>query len=151
MHVSFYILQEIDILSGLDKQQNKRLKILTAKLVFFLIVGIIYFFFVLFTHWRLPCIVNVITKKYCTGCGTTRMVMALSHLDFGLAFKSNAFVFIFLPIGIIWGIYRGVLYVKSAVVSFSKFESISLIIIFIIAIAFTVIRNFERFSFLQPV
>ncbi len=137
-------------MSKLSVEQNKRFKRLGKNTVIFLIVGIIYFFFVLFTNWKIPCVFHLITGKYCPGCGFTRMIMAVAHFDFQLAFHSNAYVLFLLPVGLLWGLYRGIAFVKSGKTSFSTVEMVCLVIAAVSAIAFTVMRNLEQFSFLRP-
>ncbi len=135
----------------LNYEQKTRWRKLGKKTIGFLIVGVVYFFFVLFTKWRIPCVFYAIIHKYCPGCGLTRMFMALGKLDFPLAFRSNAYVFVLLPIAIAWGIYRGVIYVKHGTTAFSKAENICLIVAFVLAVAFTVLRNLAGYSWLLPI
>jgi len=47
------------------------------------------------------CIWNRLTGLYCPGCGTLRAFTALSHLDFGGAFRCNPFLFLLvLPLAV---------------------------------------------------
>lgn len=137
-------------LHTLNAEQKKRLKHLKSKVILYLFIGILYFFLVLITKWRIPCVFYTMIHKYCPGCGLTRMFMALGRLNFPLAFRSNAFVLTILPIGLVWGIYRGAVYVKQGNKPYSKAESIGLILVFLIAVVFTILRNLDGFSWLLP-
>ena len=86
---------------------KERLKKLLIKAGITIAVGIGYYFFVRLTGLAIPCVIYLITGKYCPGCGVTRMILALGRLDIAAAFSHNALLFILLIPAIIYGIYRG--------------------------------------------
>lgn len=63
-----------------------------------LAVGVLYAGFVQLTGCGIPCPLHFITGLQCPGCGTTRMCMALLHLDFKAAFAANPAVLCLLPL-----------------------------------------------------
>ena len=128
-------------MNRLDSDQNVRLKKLIRKTVTFLSLGIVYFFIVTFTGFGIPCLFSAVTGKQCAGCGITRMFISLARLDIQSAVRYNAFVLFLLLPGLLWGIYRGWIYVKSGKTSYSKTESVCLIIVFVLTIIFSVARN----------
>ena len=52
-----------------------------------LTVGLAYLVWLLLTDLRIPCLFYEWTGLPCPGCGTTRMFLALSRLEFGTAFR----------------------------------------------------------------
>ena len=90
----------------------------------------------------LPCIFNKITGLYCPGCGMTRAVNSIFNFKFYQAFRFNALVFI-MPIMLV--IYYILNYKKKF-----KIAKYILIIMFIIAIGYGILRNIPQFDFLVP-
>ena len=84
----------------------------------------------------------------CAGCGTTRMIKAILKLDFYQAFRFNPFVFSLLIIGIIYFVY--VLVCKLIHVWYYKIKTRDYLILFILIILFTIIRNVPGFEYLKP-
>jgi len=139
VNAEYDIGESVDIM---DSQQNIRLKKLLKKTMTFLLVGVIYFCFVKFANIGIPCVFSLITGKLCAGCGITRMIMSLARWDIKAAMEYNAFALFLLLPAVAWGIYRGVIYVKRGKTSYGKIESICLIIVFISALVFSVLRNY---------
>ncbi len=84
----------------------------------------------------------------CPGCGSTRMAVALIHLDFYQAFRFNPLVFILLP-----AIFVMVSYLMGVISFEEKYIGIyvkCLEIIVVIAVVFSVMRNIPLFYFLKP-
>lgn len=79
------------------------------------------------------------------------MFMALARFDFRAAFKYNALVMLLLPFGAVLGIRRWIIYVKNGSLNADLLEMIFLIPAFALTIAFWILRNMDRFSFLAPV
>lgn len=50
-------------------------------------------------EWRFmpQCVFHRVTGLQCVGCGSQRMLHALLHGDFAVAFRANAFVLLSLP------------------------------------------------------
>ncbi len=49
---------------------------------------------------KMPCILHDVFHIYCPGCGGTRAVMALLHLQIGRSLQLNPFALLFLLYGI---------------------------------------------------
>lgn len=62
-------------------------------ILFWLILGSLYYFFVKYMSLSLPCPFRYVTGYLCPGCGITTMVIALGEGDFDTAKKANAFLF----------------------------------------------------------
>lgn len=60
-------------------------------------IGVIYYLLILFTPIRIPCVFRELTGLACPGCGISRGMVALLHLDFSAAFRQNVVVFSLLP------------------------------------------------------
>lgn len=57
-------------------------------------VGLSYLLWIRLTGLKIPCLYLVTTGLRCPGCGTTRMLLSLLHLDFPAAFSYNPVVFV---------------------------------------------------------
>ena len=99
---------------------------------------------------RIPCFFHVLTGLYCSGCGVTRMCLALVNLDFKTAFYHNRAVFICLPIGLLLGIKLLMQYVKTGSVKLSLRQTQLLWIMIVFLIAFGILRNIPQFYDLRP-
>ena len=114
------------------------------------VVGICYYIFVLLTGFKIPCLIYLISRKYCPGCGITRMCLAMLRLDFHAAFHANPLLFILLPLMVVYGIWKGGYYVITGKQSNTKAEQIAVVIVFVVTIIFWIMRNMEAYSFLAP-
>ncbi|MCR5370934.1 MAG: DUF2752 domain-containing protein [Clostridium sp.] len=123
----------------MDREQRKQYVIRTWTEI--LLIGLGYFLLVLFTPFRIPCPIRFLTGYQCPGCGVTRMVMALSRLDFRQAFLENAYVLCLLPVLIPWGIWRTKKYVEEGAQEFTAVEVVFLVLALASAIIFGIIRN----------
>lgn len=89
--------------SKLDNRSDKKNGTKSAKkgvlksIVIILVIGFIYYLIVRFTSFGIPCYIKTLTGYDCPTCGMTRMVMALTRLDFKSAFSYNRFMFISFP------------------------------------------------------
>lgn len=73
---------------------QKSKKIAISGLV--IILGL--FYYVLTRFWHAPpCLFRLITGLKCPGCGVTHMILALTQLNFRLAFYSNPALFLLQP------------------------------------------------------
>ena len=86
-----------------------------------------------------PCPTHYISDIYCPGCGSLRAMHALVHGNFAEAASQNILTLVFLPILVLM-----VLFPKAF-----AHKRFPLAVLLIIAV-FTVLRNFEAFSFLAP-
>jgi len=134
----------------LNGSQKERLYSLIKKTVIFLAVGLAYFLFVQLTGIGIPCMIKLVSGKYCPGCGVSRMLISILKLDFAAAAKYNYLLFCLLPLAIVWGIRRAYLYVKYGNTPLSKTETVILYIVLVLTIAFWILRNTETFSYLAP-
>lgn len=62
-------------------------------ILFWFILGGLYYFFVKYMSLSLPCPFRYVTGYLCPGCGITTMFIALSEGDIGAAKKANTFLF----------------------------------------------------------
>lgn len=81
------------------------------------------------------------TGLLCPGCGITRMILAILHLDFKSAFQYNQVVFIFSPIILYFIIRLYVYWLKSENYKLSLIENIVVYIMLTILLIFGIIRN----------
>lgn len=111
----------------------------------FLIIGLLIIIYYLINkkfQITIPCLFHKITNWYCPGCGITRLIFSLIHLDFYQAFRYNPLVFI---LGILYGCYC----IISLVIKI-KLPKCSSYILIVIVILFGILRNIELFSYLKP-
>lgn len=134
----------------MSEEQKKRLWQLVKPILEILLLGVAYIIFVKITGWGLPCPIKLVTGKYCPGCGISRMLLAMLTLDFEAAFHANRLLFFLLPVMLLYGLIKGIHYVKTGKEGQSRLEQIVILFVCIITIAFWVMRNMEQFSFLAP-
>lgn len=135
---------------NIDSSSKKRLFKLIKNTSLLVCVGLLYYVFFRITGIGIPCLIKLITGKYCPGCGLSRMLIALLHLDFVSAAKYNFLLFALLPVGLIFGARKAYIYVKTGDSSTDKTEQIVIIIIFVLTVLFWILRNTETFSYLAP-
>jgi hypothetical protein len=130
-------------------QKERMLKSLKKALILVL-VGLAYYGFVKLTGWGLPCPFHLLTGWHCPGCGISRMFMALLELDFMGALGYNALVLVLLPFGVVFGLRRWIIYVKTGNTAPDRLETVLLIVATVLTLAFWILRNLPQFSFLAP-
>lgn len=81
-----------------NKDIKKRLVTEITKLCVVFVSGLIYYFVVMLTAFKIPCLFHEITGFLCPGCGITRMIISITRLDFYSAFLYNKAVFLTIPI-----------------------------------------------------
>ena len=87
----------------------------------------------------------------CTGCGVTRMILALSKGDIYQAFRYNPAVFILLPFLLVYIGFAVVSYINGTPNKLSgKIPYPVLITIMVLLVLFGILRNIPMFSFLAP-
>lgn len=105
----------------------------------FLAVVVLGLVFLYFNNPNLPdsrmpdCLFYKATSLYCPGCGTTRAVYALLHLELGNAFRNNAFMFFFIPLVLLSFKYKKI--------SYSRWYPI---LLFVLMLGSVVVRNIGR-------
>ena len=125
-------------------------RILNVALIY-VIVGLVILGIIslsMFTQYSWKCLTHEIFGIYCSGCGATRMAVALINFDFYSAFRYNMYIFVTLPFlayMILLQTYKYIIYNKIV----KNLEKIVLIYT-IGLIIFGILRNFEVFKFLAP-
>ncbi len=100
------------------------------------------------------CVFKKITGLYCPGCGTTRAIYSLIHLDILTAVRCNILFLIYLPLLIYTCILYCVnIYFNKKILKPIIFTPIMCYIVLIIVIVFFILRNlsFWPFYYLAPV
>jgi len=85
---------------------------------------------------------------YCPGCGGTRMIKSIIHLEFYQAFRWNPLLFLFW-----WYIGFMILYLFDIIILSEKLTILyhkTIIVFCIIEILFAILRNTQMFNFLAP-
>ena len=118
---------------------NKR-----KKYIIFSILGILYILIVLKYNTGIPCAFHKITGLYCPGCGGTRAVISLIKLDLYQAIRYNALIVCITPIAVMYSI------IKFGMKKNIKIPNWIWIIILMVVLLFTILRNIPLFSFLAP-
>ncbi len=114
---------------------------LSKKVLIFLAAGLLYYIWIRLTDIAVPCLIHTFTGLKCPGCGITSCFVSLISLDLKAAFEANALITILLPFAIPYGIYKGIVYIKTGKIRYSPAENIVFIILSIIALIFAVCRN----------
>lgn len=130
------------------KIRSKKIVLNAAKLM---LIGVLYYVWIMLTDIKIPCVFYMLTNKFCPGCGITRMFLALFKLDFVTAMKNNLLVFCLIWPGLLWGVIKSFFYIKDGTVQTNLFEKICVMIIFVCTIVFWILRNTSYASFLQPI
>ena len=77
---------------------QKRFFRVLKKYLIVLGAGILYFVFTSVTKIGIPCPFRLMTGYQCPGCGISRMLISLAHLDFISAYHHNPFLLLTSPI-----------------------------------------------------
>lgn len=130
---------------------KKRIAIVLAA-AFFAAAALLYLFFTGEGEGAgIPCPVYQLTGLYCSGCGASRALRSVLHLDFYQALRYNAVFVLTLPFLAVYFSALGISYIKSGKDSVSGKIPVWPIWIFIAAaIIYGVLRNIPAFSFLAP-
>lgn len=88
----------------------------------------------------------------CAGCGTTRMLKSILNLEIYQAFRYNPLMFILFALLLLYGIYYLICKIikKKPLIPNKKGLIIMSIILLIVLILFTILRNLSMFEFLRP-
>lgn len=101
--------------------------------------GFVYYLIVRFTDFGIVCYVRYLTGYNCPACGSTRMVIEITKLNFSKAFHYNPYMFVTFPYVIFEGVYF--LYILESKKKPGKVNSISLYIWTGLLIIFGIVRN----------
>ncbi len=110
-----------------------------------------YFLLVKLMGRGLPCLVLMLTGLYCPACGVTRMATALLAGDLAGAFRYHPLLMLLIPIGLCYGAYRAVIYIKCGDVPAKRWEKVFVASAVALILLFGVLRNLPMFSFLAPI
>ncbi|HZJ82950.1 MAG TPA: DUF2752 domain-containing protein [Clostridia bacterium] len=89
-----------------------------------------------------PCVFNKLTKLHCPGCGMTRALHSLMHLNFYQAMRYNMLIFIIPPL---LGVYFFLKYKGQG-----TYAEKLMVITLILALFYGVFRNVPSLRLLQP-
>lgn len=134
----------------MTEEQKKRLWQLVKPLLEILLAGVIYVIVIKIIGFGIPCPIKLVTGKYCPGCGITRMFLAMLRLDFEAAYYANRLLFFLFPVIMVYGLIKGIQYIRTGNETRSTIEQIGIFLVCIVTIAFWVMRNMEQFSWLAP-
>ena len=124
-----------------ERRRALRLKNLCRGVGEIVILGLAYFVFTQITHLYIPCLFRTLTGWLCPGCGISHLFVALFRLDFKGAFAENPFVFVLLPVALLYGGYRAWCYVNDKKSGYAWWEIAGFTAAFAGAIIFGVLRN----------
>ncbi len=97
----------------------------------------------------IPCPIYAVTGYYCTGCGTTRALYSILHMDFIQAFRFNAALCLLFPFLIGYAVVCCIQFIRYGWIPFNrKLPSRYLVWLAAALIVFGVVRNF--IPVLQP-
>ena len=123
-------------------KRNKKIFIL------FLCV-ILYFIFSHFTHIYIPCPIHHFLGLWCPGCGITRMLRALCHLNFYQAFRYNQLLCLSFPFFLILLGNTIFCNAKGQIPLYKKIPNWVYYIYVVLLLLFMIIRNI--FPYFAPV
>jgi hypothetical protein len=129
---------------------KQRLRGSLIKFGLVLLLGVAYVIIHRLTGWGIPCVFYLANGKLCPGCGISRMFLALLELDFVRALQCNALVMLLLPFGLVFGLRRWIIYVRTGNTDMDKAETCLVMIAFALTVAFWILRNLPEFSCLRP-
>ncbi len=135
----------------MNEFQPEKLKKLIIRTVSYILLGLLYYVFIKLTGLKIPCFSYTFFKFHCPGCGLTRMCVALIEGNVALAFRQNAFAFCMIPLFLAWASYNGYCYVFNKEPKSTWWEKLIIVIVFLISVVFTVLRNLPAFEFLAPI
>ena len=135
----------------------RNLKIIRiAAAVFIPVIGFCGLTFLYFvnpaTHIIYPCVFRLVTHLDCPGCGMTRSLYSLLHLDFWQAFRYNPMIYLVVPALAYFGVV-GYIYLITGNLFKLKLKIPKPVIFSIVAVivAFVILRNIpvEPFSYFK--
>ena len=121
------------------------------KRIIILFVFLIIIYLCIHFKFFIPCPILLVTKKYCPGCGITRMFLSILSLDFYQAFRYNPLIFISLPILFPYLLYQLYIWLYQKQDFLIKYyPKKALWILLFIVVIYGVMRNIPYFSVLAP-
>ena len=131
--------EELEKRYGIDLSPKAIVQSTIRDIVILGLVGVVYYFVVRFTDLGLKCYVHEITGLDCPACGTTRMIVSASRLDFARAFRYNRFMFITFPFVVGEVIYF--IYINEAKKPVNKINQVIVFIWLGLFVLYGVLRN----------
>ena len=99
----------------------------------------------------IPCMFHQLTGLYCSGCGASRALRSILHLDFYQALRYNAIFTICVPLLAVYFSALGISYIRFGKDRISgKISMLPVWIIIAAAILYGILRNIPAFAFLAP-
>lgn len=146
---SYYIFMKggISVKRAAEFYRAHRKTVNMAAVVF--AAGIIYYILIETTSFGIPCIFNKITGLACPGCGISRMIVSILHLDFIGAAQKNLALAVLLPIWLILFAVH-IFFKPSWLQKNSKAEKIILFASITVLLIFGILRNLPGMEFLLP-
>ena len=96
----------------------------------------------------IPCIVNHFTGFYCAGCGASRALRSVLHLQFYKAFRYNPFLVVLLPFIGVYVAARMFDYIKTGGNNIDARLSFKLLLwVAVLLVVYSVLRNLPFFPF----
>lgn len=124
----------------MQTEQKTRLHKTLRKYAVVLLIGGVYFLWLLLTDIKIPCLIKLRTGWECPACGITRMLLALARLDFVTAYRCNPCLLFCLPIVLFLLGYSEYNYVKNGKQSLGKARPLVWILIAVLLV-YGVVRN----------
>jgi len=130
----------------------KKRAFIVAAAAFFAAAALLYLYFTGEGEGAgIPCMFHQLTGLYCSGCGASRALRSILHLDFYQALRYNAIFTISLPLLPIYFSALGISYIRFGKDRISgKISMFPVWIIIAAAILYGILRNIPAFAFLAP-
>ena len=132
----------------MKQPEKQRLRRVIGGTLLALGIGGAYAGFVRYTDKGIPCLFHRLTGRLCPGCGISRMFLALWRGDIVSAARYNLFVLCMLPFAAVLYVHKTRQYVKTGQTHLTMVEKIAFLIVFVLCIVFSILRNTDVYPFL---
>lgn len=126
-------------------EKQKRIKRTVFTTVLFILCGIVYAIFFSLFQVGIPCVFYEVTGLKCPGCGITRGMAALLHLDFCGAIRYNAFLFLIITYAVWVYIFTALNYIRTGIYKLTAGKEFISIIFLVLLLLWGVVRNIFGF------
>ena len=126
---------------------KKVLKNRIIKVTLFILLGVLYLLVVNALGYGIPCVFHLVTGLFCPGCGVTRMLVAMIHLDFKEAFWSNQALFVLQPVIYYFVLKQIYFSITQGKASYSKLERFFIYFSIVLLLLYAIYRNIFLFCF----